>query len=620
MGAGGYLRWVENAQLRQMMNDVIDGIEECAEPDGYLAAFTQSKLATDEHPDYTTSWTVHGFLEASIAGNEKALPMIRRHMNVFNNHSLLPTFLPPDGGNWPYQNPMGPWPPGFDNKTESGFGTLTGHTIYLISQGIIHNTLMALSPVGTQADIDLVSQLYGEPWYLEALAALDLNVIGHKLYFAHNYQLTAIEAYLDMYIITGDLKYLNAVFGAWAMHRDPLKGWIHSGGSLAINEGDTYEAGSYWLKQGAPPQEGSPKKPEPRKRDWYRRERGRLAGEEIHEDYSHGGKDDNINDVDQHVHHHHHHNHNHNHGEGSSWNDEFPTGEFCGAVFWLKLNQRLHRLYPDNETFVLEMEREVYNEGLAHQGPIVNGTSTGIRYFSNLNGVKETPYTMGTCCEGQGTRLYGSLNEYLFSLSPRGVYIDIYAPSSISFDYQGSSVTIDLNTDWPYGNDVQLEVSATPPISFEIAIRIPSWVAASSVPTSINGSPSSYSGIPGTYLKLTHVWGNPVSRITYSLPMEVRAVLYTGMSQLPDLTRYSYLLGPVLLAATSVNRFNVSMNALIVPGVVSGSRPDLWIADAGDGNSAHFIVNSVDDLLFQPAWEINAIGAISTSFHYFELA
>ena len=38
--------------------------------------------------DYTTSWTVHGFLEAAIAGNAKALRMIRAHMNVFNNHTV----------------------------------------------------------------------------------------------------------------------------------------------------------------------------------------------------------------------------------------------------------------------------------------------------------------------------------------------------------------------------------------------------------------------------------------------------------------------------------------------------------------------------------------------------
>ena len=107
-------------------------------------------------------------------------------MNVFNNHTLIPTFLPPDGGNWPWQLPLGPAPPGFVNKTASGGGTLTGHTVYLIVQGIIHNTRMALSPAGTQADIDLVKNLYGEPWWLQALAARDLTVIGEKQWYCES--------------------------------------------------------------------------------------------------------------------------------------------------------------------------------------------------------------------------------------------------------------------------------------------------------------------------------------------------------------------------------------------------------------------------------------------------
>jgi hypothetical protein len=142
MGAGGHLRWVEHPALRAMMDELIDGIENCTEPDGYLAAFPQAKLATDEHPDYTTSWTVHGFLEAAVAGNPKALRMIRAHMDVFNNHSLLPTFLPPDGGNWPWQVPAGPFPPGINNVSSFTGSTMTGHTIYLIVQGLIHNTRM----------------------------------------------------------------------------------------------------------------------------------------------------------------------------------------------------------------------------------------------------------------------------------------------------------------------------------------------------------------------------------------------------------------------------------------------------------------------------------------------
>lgn len=56
---------------------------------------------------------------------------------------------------------------------------------YLIVQGLIHNTRMALSPVGTQADVDLLQKLYIEPWWLQGLIARDLTVISHKLYDAH---------------------------------------------------------------------------------------------------------------------------------------------------------------------------------------------------------------------------------------------------------------------------------------------------------------------------------------------------------------------------------------------------------------------------------------------------
>ena len=603
MGAGGTLRFEENAQLRQMLNELVDGIENCTEPDGYLAAFQQAKLATDEHPDYTTSWTVHGFLEAARAGNPKALAMIRRHMNVFNNHTLIPTFLPPDGGNWPWQTPLGPNPPGFVNKSASGSGTMTGHTVYLIVQGIIHNTLMATSSVGTQADVDLVSNLYGEPWWLEALAARDLTVVGEKQFFSHNYQLTGIEAYLDQYVMTGEQKYLDGVMGAWAMHRDPQLGWIHVGGSLAINEGDIYEPGTYWLKQGQPPHEGAERAPAARKRDWFRRERGVAAGE-VHEGHSHL--------------HSHAHPHSHGHGHGGEWGGAYPTGEFCGAVFWLKINQRLHFLDPDNETFVLEMEREVYNEGLAHQGPIVNGVSSGIRYFSNLNGVKENPQTIGTCCEGQGTRLYGTYPEYLFSNSARGLYVDIYAPSAINFSFGGSDVAVEVFTDFPYGTSVLVQVASSPPAAFELALRMPEWVDAASVPVTVDGAPAG-AGAPGAYLKLQQTWGSPSAptKVAFELPMRLRAHRYTGASQVAPYTRYAYTVGPILMAATSAARFNVSLNALVVP-TVDGAAPADWMVAAGDGNPMHFAVDGVDDVLFQPAFEVNDIGAIMSSYPAFE--
>jgi hypothetical protein len=574
MGAGGHLRWIEHPVLRSMMDELIDGIENCTEADGYLAAFSQEKLATDEHPDYTTSWTVHGFLEAHIAGNTKALAMIRAHMNVFNNHTLLPTFLPPDGGNWPWQTPLGPFPPGINNATSYTGSTKTGHTIYLIVQGLIHNTRMALSPVGTQADIDLLEKHYIEDWWVEALAARDLTVIGHKLYDAHNYQLTGIEAYMDLYILTGKEKYLDAVMGAWEMHRDPVKGWIHVGGSIAINEGDLYEPGSYWLTGDFPSVHPF------KHRDTLREERD-----------------------------HHHHNHQHHPapGVGGDWGNH-PTGEFCGAVFWLKLNQRLHRLWPDNETFVGEIEREMFNEGLGHQG--ANGV--GIRYFSNMNGVKEIPSHIGTCCEGQGTRLYGSLNEYLYSTVAGGsgsdIYVDVYAPSSI----QHGLLNVSVDTLWPYDSAVTITVSAAAPSAsaVDVALRIPSWVNSPVVSITLNGVANAYTGTPGSYLHISRVWGAS-DVMTFQLPMALNAHAYTGLTQLPPYQRYAYTFGPVLLAATGP--YNTTLNSILIPGVANPALPDAFFVPVA-GNFLHWTVGNV---LFQPAWEVNADNQLFSAYPAF---
>ena len=588
MGAGGHLRWREIPALRTMMDALIDGIENCTEADGWLSAYTQAKMATDEHPDYTTSWTTHGFLEAAIAGNTKALRMIRAHMNVFNNHTLIPTFLPPDGGNWPWQVPAGPWPPGADNKTASGSGTLTGHTIYLIVQGIIHSTRLALSPVGTHADVDLVRNLYGEPWWLDSLAAKDYNTIGHKLFFSHNYQLTGIEAYCDMYILTGDQRYYDAVMGAWEMHRDPVRGWILLGGSLAINEGDIYEPGSFHLEAGTNGAAVGGDDIMPR--EAARARRGAML--DVDGAGAHGRA------------HRHAHGHSHGHdnslapGDGSGWSGKFPTGEFCGAVFWLKLNQRLHRLFPDNETFVLEIEREVFNEGLAHLAP----DGSGIRYFSYLNGQKQEPGAISTCCEGQGTRLYGSLQEYLYATTPAGaIYIDVYAPSTFSTTIAGAvAANITTFTSFPYGDAVDIDVTLAAAGSFDLALRMPAWLAAPSVPVTVGGSLWPTNGAPGTYLHITRAWNAGTTRVSFALPQAVVAHIYTGVTQLPPYTRYGFTYGPTLLAARG--GFNSSLKSIFIDR--DGSQPEAWMVPAADGLPLHFDVDGTPGVTFVPAWEV----------------
>lgn len=144
-------------------------------------------------------------IEASIAGNSKALPLIREHLNWFNYNKYIPLFLPPDD----------------DANTVPPFaGSDFGHQIYLIYQGIIHNTRMALTSLGTKRDVELVKTLYQEDWWLPQLISRNVTAVWERYWFPHNYEIAAFNAYLDMYVLTGNVTYLEAMFGAWNLFMD----------------------------------------------------------------------------------------------------------------------------------------------------------------------------------------------------------------------------------------------------------------------------------------------------------------------------------------------------------------------------------------------------------------
>lgn len=408
MGAGSTLQWRDDSELRVGVASVIAGIRAYQDKaTGWLMAFNESDLLTaqDNYPDYEMAWVTRGLLDAHRAGGlPDALQLARDALSNFNNHSSLPWFLPQNGG----PSPVLPYPPQFDNVTFGGYGQPAGHTIYIEYQGMIRSTLMALSPLGTQADVDIVQDLYTEQWWLEALLAKDLyHGIWHRQFFAHNYEVTAFEAFLDLYVLTGNATYLTAVSNAWEMLRDH---WILPGGSFALNEGNYYPPDSYYI--------GFVGTPSPASRG------GHYAHAHTHahdtgvvvvnssDPYFHspcifreevaGGRGNGIMaSTDGAV-------SSPPYTDAAPPSTDPPTGELCGSVFWTLLNQRYHRLYPNNETFVGEMERSILNVGVAALGQVGSGGEgpggRGIRYFANQHKVKQTPTMRATCCESQGSR------------------------------------------------------------------------------------------------------------------------------------------------------------------------------------------------------------------------
>ena len=439
MGAGNTLRWIDDPELRAWLNAVVDGIEECRAPNGYIMGYPEEKILESERGGYTRSWVTHGLIEAGYAGNPKAFPLLRGFYDWFDHCPYLPKMM--RGG------------------TQG-------------VQGMIANTRTYFTPIGKPEDLQVIQRYYQENYWLDGLARRDTDVVWQYPYDRpHNYLITDFEAYMDLYLGTGDERYLRAMQGAWDLYHDH---WEHVGGSIAITEFGEFPPGSYRLEAQAPFCE---------------------------------------------------------------------TGETCGSVFWTRFNQRFHRIDPEQEKYVAEIEKSIYNVGLANQVG-----SHGIIYHARLVGMKgdlRVPLCTNSCCEGQGTRLLGSLPEYIFSVAPDGLYVNLFEPSTIEWTQNGTAMKAALSGDFPNHPDVALAITAPRPTQAKIRIRVPGW-AAGSMQIRVNNE-AAVTGAPGSYVTLSRTWASG-DTVRFTLPMQLKLTRYTGLDKIEGHERFALEYGPVLLA------------------------------------------------------------------------
>ena len=220
---------------------------------------------------------------------------------------------------------------------------------------------------------------------------------------------------------------------------------------------------------------------------------------------------------------------------------EHSIGETCGSVFWININAKLMHLYPDREEYAAEIEEAIVNVILANQD------SRGyIRYHTALQGVKHDAACRNCCCEVAAAGLIPRLPGYIYSIAPDGLYVNLFAASSITWPQDGDDVTLSTTTGFPLDPKVSMTISTAVPKAMNIRIRVPSW-STGPMPVLVNGSEFA-SGTPGAYLPLEREWEDG-DTISFTLPMGFRAVRYTGLDQLegnPD--RYALMYGPVLMA------------------------------------------------------------------------
>jgi DUF1680 family protein len=482
MGSGNTLRWIDDAELRRRLNVVVDGIEQCRKADGYIMAYPEDTIFYSERAAYTRAWLTHGLLEAAYSGNQKALPMLRGYYDWLNQQPFLPEMLR---------------------------GAIQG------GQGMVANTRVARSPEGKPADAQVIQRYYQEDEWLHGLARREPRQIWQYPYDRpHCYLLTDLEAYLDMYLLTGEPLYHDAVLGAWELYRDH---WQQTGGSISIIEFEKDPPDSNYLHQ--------------------------------------------------------------------------KLGELCGSSFWVFLSQRFQMLDPENERYATEIEKSIYNVAMANQD-----SDQGLRYHTILEGTKEKGTRINTCCEGQGTRLIGSIPEHIYSFASDGIYLNLFAASCVRWEVGGRSMQLAVNTRFPFDPHVSVTVASEGTQQANLRIRVPSW-AVTSMTISVNGKKAG-EGQPGTYFPLDCDWSNG-DTITFTLPAAVRATRYRGADQIAGKSRYSFEYGPILLAAVGPGKMDMVAE--------DNSRPEqlAQLLEPIDGSPLHFNVRGNPGLKFVPYWQIS---------------
>lgn len=263
--------------------------------------------------------------------------------------------------------------------------------------------------------------------------------------------------------------------------------------------------------------------------------------------------------------------------------------ELCCTSFWLHLNQRLHRLFPDEEKYVNEMEQSLYNVAIANQ----NG-DTDIRYFAYIDEKKSEFQMYNHCCSGVGTRIFASLPEYLFTMNRHTLSADIYADCELAWETVHQTVKVTEKSGFPCDGDVSLRFDMEAPEQFDLRVRIPAY-ATGDVDVKLNGRKVA-SGKPGSYVVVDRIWYSG-DEISFVIPMGFEAHPYTGVEQAEGYDRCAYTYGPLLMSIVGERNSE--------EGTVLAGRPDEFIGRlTRRGPELDFAIEGEDRYFVRPYYQL----------------
>jgi hypothetical protein len=226
-----------------------------------------------------------------------------------------------------------------------------------------------------------------------------------------------------------------------------------------------------------------------------------------------------------------------------------------------------------DSTYGDSMEAVLYNTILGARPLRPDGVSF---YYADYNmDAKKVDYEQKwPCCSGTFPQITADYGISSYFRSPKGVYVNLYVPSRVSWNQGGARVTMTQETLYPNVGETALRLKMDRSQQFVIALRVPAW-AGSQSRVRVNGGPVAAAPRAGTWMEIERTWKDG-DRVEWTIDMPLRlAPLDAQHTNLVAL-----LHGPVALFAIEPGSKTMSKQQLLQ---ATPASPTGWEVTADHG-------------------------------------
>jgi len=253
----------------------------------------------------------------------------------------------------------------------------------------------------------------------------------------------------------------------------------------------------------------------------------------------------------------------------------------CGSYAHFKLTRYLLRVTRDSR-YGDSMERVMYNTVLGSLPLEADGRTY---YYSDYNfkGRKVYHKERWACCSGTLPQVAADYRINTYFRDARGVYVNLYIPSTVRWMQGGTQVSLTQKGEYPYDAQVQFEVKVSRAAEFAVNLRIPAWAEGASV--SVNGKREAV--LAGTFVSVWREWKDG-DRIEMELPLKARLEAVDPQHA----ETVALVVGPIVLFAVTESAPTVTRAQLLA---AKKTRAQSWQIETARGAMKILPFTAIED-------------------------